>query len=73
MTIPTLQDLPQFDVALFTRIRVFQQYQLLDYESEITLPLKCHDLVPLIGGERYRVSYQLGNYPRFNFTQLDEK
>lgn len=73
VTIPTLQDLPQFDVALFTRIRVFQQYQLLDYESEITLPLKCHDLVPLIGGERYRVSYELGNYPRFNFTQLDEK
>jgi hypothetical protein len=73
VTIPTLQDLAQLDAALFTRIRIFQQYQLLDYESEITLPLKCHDLAPLVGGQRYRVSYQLGNYPRFNFTQLDEK
>jgi hypothetical protein len=73
VTIPALHNLAEFDVALFTRIRIFEQYCLMDYESEITLPLKCHDLTPLVGGERYRVSYELGNYPRFNFAQLGEK
>ena len=73
VSIPLLKELAQFDAALFTRIQVFEQYYLGDYESEITLPLKCQDLTPLVGGARYRVSYQLGNYPRFNFTQLDDK
>lgn len=70
VAIPKLADITRFDAALFTRISVFEQYQLRDYESEITLPLKCHELAPLAGGERYRVSYQLGSYPKFNFELL---
>ena len=71
--IPRMADIARFDAALFTHIRVFEQYQLKDYDSQITLPLKCHELLPLAGGERYRVSYQLGGYPKFNFERLDNK
>ncbi|MDG2272187.1 MAG: hypothetical protein P8L39_07785 [Halioglobus sp.] len=70
VTIPRAAKFAQSDAALFTRIRVFEQYGLKDYESQITLPLKCYDLVPLTGGDRYEVSYQLGRYPRFNFRRL---
>jgi hypothetical protein len=73
VVIPRMADIARFDAALFTRICVFEQYRLKDYESEITLPLKCHELLPLAGGERYRVSYQLGSYPKFNFERLNNK
>tara|TARA_R110001599_G_scaffold353880_1_gene601958 strand:+ start:71581 stop:72627 length:1047 start_codon:yes stop_codon:yes gene_type:complete len=68
--IPPIKDMARFDAALFTRITVFGPYLLQDYESEITLPQKCQELAPLAGGERYRISYQLGSYPRFNFERL---
>lgn len=71
--IPRVPDIARFDAALYTRICVFDQYRLEDYESEITLPLKCHEILPLAGGERYRVSYELGSYPRFNFELLGSK
>ena len=69
--IPRTADISRFDAVLFTRICVFEQYRLKDYDSQITLPQKCHELLPLAGGERYRVSYQLGGYPRFNFERLN--
>jgi hypothetical protein len=65
--IPPTADNTRLDAALFTRITVFASYCLDDYESQITLPLKCHELAILTEGARYRVSYQLGSYPRFNF------
>jgi len=68
--IPTLADISGLDAALFTRIGVFERYVLDDYASEITLPLKCHELTPLQGGDHYRVSYEVGRYPRFNFQRL---
>lgn len=71
VVIPRSANIASFDAALFTRICVFEQYRLSDYESQITLPLKCHEILPLVGGERYRVSYQLGSYPRFNFERLE--
>jgi hypothetical protein len=61
----------QLDAALFTRVVVFENYRLDDYESQITLPLKCHELMPLTSGACYRVSYQLGSYPKFNFEYLN--
>ena len=67
--IPSFQELQQFAALLFTRIRVYEQYRLLDYESEITLPLECRDMMRLRGGDQYEVSYQLGSYPRFNFVR----
>jgi hypothetical protein len=68
--IPCRQDLDSFEAVMFTRIQVFDQYQLGDYEAEITLPQRCRELAPLRGGDCYRASYQLGNYPRFNFAVL---
>ena len=73
VVIPRMADIARFDAALFTRICVFEQYRLKDYDSQITLPLKCHELLPLAGGERYRVSYQLGGYPKFNFERLNSQ
>ena len=73
VVIPKMADIAGFDAALFTRICVFGQYWLKDYESQITLPLKCHELSPLAGGERYRVSYQLGSYPKFHFEHLNSE
>jgi hypothetical protein len=69
VSIPTDVDLNGLDAALFTRISVFGEYCLNDYESQITLPLKCHALMPLVGGAGYRVSYQLGSYPMFSFER----
>jgi len=71
VTMPPAANTDRLDAALFTRIIVFEGYRLVDYESEITLPLKCHGLATLTEGTRYRVSYQLGSYPRFNFEYLD--
>ncbi|MEP0202985.1 MAG: hypothetical protein ABJ084_01460 [Halioglobus sp.] len=68
--IPRLKDIAELDAALFTRIDVFEQYRLEDYESQITLPLRCTELSPLVGGERYRATYQLGSYPKFNFERI---
>jgi hypothetical protein len=69
--IPLLDNISGLNAALFTRIIVYQSYCLEDYEAEITLPLRCYELEPLYGGERYAVSYQLGSYPKFNFTSLE--
>lgn len=65
--IPRVANIEQLNAALFTRITVYESYSLEDYEAEITLPLRCYELEPLCGGERYLVSYQLGSYPKFNF------
>jgi hypothetical protein len=62
--IPTVPDIETYDVLLFTRIQVFGEHCLNDYESEITLPARCLDLPPLRGGESILASYQLGGYPR---------
>lgn len=70
VVIPALADIARLDAALFTRICVFEHYWLEDYESQITLPLKCHEMLPLAAGKRYRISYQLGTYPKFNVERL---
>ena len=70
VSIPAMANITRFDAALFTRLCVFEEHRLLDYECQITLPLKCYELEPLVSGDRFRVSYQLGGYPRFNFERL---
>lgn len=70
VVIPALAELARLQVALFTRIDIFEHFRLRDYESQITLPLNCHELLPLAAGERYQVCYQLGSYPKFRFEQL---
>lgn len=70
VTIPALAELSRLDAVLYTRICVYAQYCLKDYESQITLPVQCHDLSPLVGGVCYRVSYRVGHYPKLNFEPL---
>jgi hypothetical protein len=67
--IPAVVKLADFDPLLFTRIQVFAHHQLRDYEAEITLPLRCHELLPLRAGATYRACYQLGNYPKIDLTE----
>lgn len=71
--IPSAAVAAGLEPTLLTRISVFGPHQLNEYESEITLPLACHDLGQLVGGETIRVSYQLGSYPRFNLEKLLSK
>jgi len=63
--IPEIPQLNNFDALFLTYIQVFKHYQLNDYESEITLPLKCQALTVLKPGARYSINYQLGSYPEF--------
>ncbi len=72
ITLPQIKQLESFDALLFTRVRAFEQHQLLDYESEITLPLRCNEMAPLQAGATFRISLQLGSYPRFCVTRIDE-
>ena len=65
--IPELENISRLNAALFTQIIVYDCYRLGDYEAEITLPMRCHELEPLCAGERYTVSYHLGAYPKFHF------
>jgi hypothetical protein len=68
--VPSVDNLESYDALMFTRIQVFEQYHLNDYEADLTLPHKCYDLSPLKSGATYRVCYQLGNYPRFDLREL---
>jgi len=68
--IPSVGNLESYDALMFTRIQVFEQYHLKDYEADLTLPHKCYDLSPLKNGATYRICYQLGNYPRFDLSEL---
>jgi len=67
--IPEIPQLNNFDALFLTYIQVFKHYQLNDYESEITLPLKCQALSVLNPGARYSINYQLGNYPEFYVSE----
>lgn len=68
--LPALDKLRSFEAALFTRIQVYGQYWLEDYDAEITLPQRLADMSPLHAGERWEISYQLGGYPRFEVRPL---
>lgn len=70
VTLPAITNLNTFDAVLFTRIQAFEQHRLLDYESEITLPLRCSEFTPLKAGEQYKVCLQIGSYPKFSVTRV---
>ncbi len=70
VAIPALARLDNFEALLCTRLQVFGNYQLQDYEAEITLPLRCQEMLPLQAGARYEICYQLGSYPRFAIRPL---
>jgi hypothetical protein len=69
--IPATEGLSNYDVLIFTRIQVFGHYTLNDYDSEISLPYPCNDLLPLEAGAVYESCYELGGFPRFNFNRIE--
>ena len=70
VTIPDITHLNDLSALLFTRIQVFEQYQLRDYESEITLPLRCTEMAALRAGDRYQAHLQLGSYPKICVSRV---
>lgn len=70
--IPAIAKLQDFDPLLLTRIRVFEDYRLDDYQAEISLPYRVPELMPLSGGAVYECCYELGTYPRFNFQRIND-
>lgn len=60
---------PGAELVMFTRIQVFGPYTLEDYESEITLPSKVHDIPTPVASAEVAVAYHLGKYPRFSFSR----
>jgi hypothetical protein len=71
--VPDIPQLNNFDALFLTYIQVFKHYQLNDYESEITLPLKCQALSVLKPKTSYNVSYQLGSYPEFYVSDCKKR
>lgn len=69
VVIPRGSNTNGFDVLLFTRLQVFADYHLTDYEAEITLPLRCLELTDICAGERLKVTYELSGYPKFNVVK----
>jgi len=69
LTVPDTEGLADLEALLFTRVQVFDRYWLRDYEAQITLPRRCPELSPLVAGDCWQTRYQLGGYPRFEFTR----
>ena len=67
--LPNIEYIDSYDAVMLTRIQVFERFKLTDYETDLTLPAVCHELQPLSADSSFVVSYQLGNYPRFNFVK----
>ena len=72
VVIPPLNALADLEPILSTNIQVFGRYRLGSHESQITLPLICHELLPLRAGQCYKVCYQLGKYPKFRFERQSD-
>lgn len=70
ITIPGHEQLTTYQPLLFTRIVVYGEHTLQDYESSLTLPSRCVDLEPLVAGTCYRASYCFGAYPKINWLRL---
>ena len=71
--IPASSHLDELEAFTFTRVQVFSHYWLHDNAAEITLPRRCDELLPLVAGARFEVSYDRGSYPRFNFNPVAEQ
>ena len=71
--IPAIAGLSLYQPVLFTRITVFSEHTLDDYESSLTLPSRCFDLEPLREGALYRATYVLGNYPKIHWQEITKR
>lgn len=67
ITIPSINRLNSYQPLLFTRITVFSEHTLDDYESSLSLPSHCVDLEPLEAKASYQGAYVMGSYPKIQF------
>ncbi len=69
-TIPSINQLNSYQPLLFTRITVFSEHTLDDYESSLTLPSRCMDLEPLEAKASFQGAYVVGSYPKIQFYAI---
>lgn len=65
--------LPRYQIRLLTRIMVYGEICLLDYESSLNLPQHLPGKPKLKGGEKLRFHYKLGSNPGFIMEPLTEQ
>ena len=70
-TIPDIDNLADYQLALFTGIQVFGPYRLEAGECDITLPQLCTEFSRLEKNQTLSVYYELSQYPRFVLSQSD--
>jgi hypothetical protein len=68
--LPALADLASMQPQLITTIAVFEHYQLLPGDAQITLPRPCPELSPLRAGENFSIGFVPGSYPVFQIVHL---
>jgi hypothetical protein len=56
------------ELYIFTRVIVFGDYTLNDFDAEITLPSRVHDIPTPAPGAAFSVAYRMGAYPKFCFS-----
>ena len=66
ITIPVPLE-PRYEARLLTRIAVYGDHHLLDYESSLNLPQRLPGKPVLKGGEELRFHYRLGSEPGLAF------
>lgn len=69
INIPNAPNLKNLDTLFLTYIQAYKSHELNDYDSELTLPLKCQTLTDLKPHTYFNISYQLGTYPEFYVSQ----
>lgn len=70
VSIPALPSQQSYTAMLLTRITVFGDIGLDDYDSGLTYPCLLQDAGPLRGGEVLEFRYRLGANPGFAFRRL---
>lgn len=58
-----------WDLIMTTQIQVYDRYSLKDYDCDLTKTTKFYEASPVKSGRRYRLTYELGQYPRFSITE----
>lgn len=65
---PKLETQVNYDFVILTQIQLFKNHYLEEYDSDLTLPTKLHDVSPAQSESQYQLKYELGSYPRFELV-----
>jgi len=67
---PAFNKQNNYDFAILTHIQLFETHYLEEYDSDLTLPTKLHDVSPAKSNAQYHLKYELGSYPRFELVSM---